>query len=384
MLTWEYPPRIVGGISRVVEGLSRALVRLGVEVHVITNEMPGSPGEASDQGVLVHRVPIESPAPNFHSWVLLMNHYFAKRAGRLSREVGQIDFVHVHDWLVLPVGAETKWYLGSSLVSTLHSLEFKRSGGVSTPESKMVDSFEWWITYESARIIVCSSSMKEDTKRHFGVPDDKIRLIPIGIDPSRFQSVVVNRDAVRAKFGISRDEKLVLFVGRLTSQKGCEYLVRAIPQVARYHNVKLLVVGEGYFREELERIAASSPEPWRTRFAGFLADETVTELFLSSDVLVVPSVYEPFGVVALEAMAAGLPVVVSSIDGLVEIVKHEENGILVYPRESSSIAWGISRVLSDPANTARLTENAKKDIAKRFAWEAVAKQTVNVYLESVS
>src|SRR5579864_2837399 len=216
MLSWEYPPRIVGGISRVVEGLSRSLTQIGHEVHVITTEMPGSPLEESDKGVFVHRVPIETPTPTFHTWVMMMNHYFSKRAGRLVRETGNFDIIHVHDWLVLPSGAEIKTFLSTALVSTLHSLEFKRSSGINTPESKMVDSLEWWATYESAIIIVCSSSMRYDSRNQFHLPDDKIRVIPIGIDSNKFSDIQVNKHLVREKYGVNPGEKVVLFVGRLT------------------------------------------------------------------------------------------------------------------------------------------------------------------------
>jgi glycogen(starch) synthase len=379
MLTWEYPPRIVGGIAKVVEGLSKSLTKLGVEVHIITNEMPGSPMEETDEGVLVHRVRVDSPAPNFHAWILLMNHYFSKRAGSLAKEVGGFDIVHAHDWLVLPSGAENKSFLNTKLVSTLHSLEYRRAGPVISPEGRMIESLEWWMTFESSVIIVCSRSMKEDTKWKYQVPENKIVVIPNGINPNKFKGLSPNRDEVRGKYGIAPSDKLVLFVGRLTHQKGCEYLVRAIPFVAKYHNVKLLVVGDGYMRGELESEANRTGEGWRIKFTGFISDSDVSDLMLSSDLMAIPSVYEPFGVVALEAMAAGLPVVASDVDGLSEIIKHEQNGILVYPRDPSSISWGISRVISDPSNARRLLENAKNDIEEKYAWDAIAKVTLEEY-----
>ncbi len=382
MLSWEYPPRIIGGISRVVEGLSRAIVRSGHEVHVITPEMPGLPLEDTDQGVFVHRVRIESPTPTFQTWVMMMNHYFAKRVGRLVNEIGDFDVVHVHDWLVIPSGSEVKAFRNTTMVSTLHSLEFKRSGGVNTPEIKMVDSLEWWITFESTFIIVCSKSMKNDTVKRFSVPENKISVIPIGVDSGKFLEAKVDRDLVRSKYGVNQTERLVLFVGRLTEQKGCEYLIRAIPLVSKQLDVKLIVVGDGSYRAELENVA-KAVDGNRVRFTGFLSDTDLTELYLCSDAMVIPSIYEPFGVVALEAMAAGLPVVASNVDGLGEIVVHESNGILVFPKDASSIAWGISRILSDIPNTQRLTQNAKNDIRSRFSWDAVAKVTLDLYSQAL-
>jgi glycogen synthase len=384
MFTWEYPPRIIGGIARVVEGLSKALANRGIEVHVVTNEMPGSPLEENDNGVLVHRVEISTPAPNFHSWVLLMNHYFAKRAGLLGREVGHFDIVHAHDWLVLPSTVESKNFFHCTMVSTLHSLEYMRSGGVTSLEGKMIESFEWWLTYDSSLIIVSSNAMKRDTKWKYKVPDDKICVIPIGIDPTKFLTASPNKERVRERFGVSTSDKLILFVGRLTHQKGCEYLIRSIPYVAKYHNVKLIIVGDGYMRGELEYIAQSTGEAWRIRFTGFISDSEVVDLMMSSDVMVIPSVYEPFGVVALEAMAARLPIVASNVDGLAEIVKHEYNGILVYPRDSSSISWGISRILSEPANTQRLLDNGIKELSRQYTWDAVTTLTLECYKKALS
>jgi glycogen synthase len=384
MLTWEYPPRIVGGISRVVEGLSRALVTLGAEAHVITAEMPGSPLEEDDQGVYVHRVKIESPAPSFQAWVLLMNHYFAKRAGKLAGEVGSFDIVHVHDWLVHPCGAEVKSFLGSTLVSTLHSLEYRRSGNSTAPESQMVESLEWWVTYESKLVTVCSESMKRDTKWKYNVPEDKIVVIPNGVNLSKYESVKVNKHQARAKWGVNGSEKLLLFVGRLTHQKGVEYLIRAIPSVAKSHNVRLIVVGDGYMRGQLESEANATGQGWRMRFTGFISDSDVVELLLSSDVMVIPSVYEPFGVVALEAMASSLPVVASNVDGLAEIVEDEETGILVKPRDSASISGGISKILSDPVNAKRMVANARAEVSKRYTWDAIANSVLKTYRDALA
>lgn len=383
MFTWEYPPRIVGGIARVVEGLSKALTKQGIEVHVVTNEMPGSPMEQDDQGVFVHRVPIGSPAPNFHTWVLLMNHFFAKRAGLLAKEYGPFDIVHAHDWLVLPASVETKNFFGCKLVSTLHSLEYKRAGGVNSPEGRMIESFEWWLTYESSIVIVCSNSMKGDTKWKYNVPEDKIWVIPIGLDPSKFKNANPNKNEVRARYGIGGSDKVILFVGRLTHQKGCEFLIRAMPSVAKYHGARLVVVGDGYMRGELEYIANTTGEGWRIKFTGFLSDSEVVDLMKSSDAMAIPSVYEPFGVVALEGMAARVPIVASDVDGLAEIIKHEYTGILVYPKDSSSISWGISRILSDPANTSRIVENASKELTKQYTWDAVASLTLESYMKAL-
>jgi glycogen synthase len=247
----------------------------------------------------------------------------------------------------------------------------------------MVESFEWWLTYESSVVIVCSDSMKSDARMRYSVPEDKIFVIPIGVDPSKFEKSSLNREMIRERLGVGGWKKFALFVGRLTHQKGCEYLIKAIPFVARYYDVKLVIVGDGYMRGDLEQVAKSTGESWRIQFTGFLPDSEVVDLMLSADVMVVPSVYEPFGVVALEAMAAKTPIVASQVDGLAEIVTHEKTGILVYPRDSSSIAWGISRIFSDPVNTKRLVDEAAEELSSRFTWDAVAIRTLECYKKAL-
>ncbi len=138
---------------------------------------------------------------------------------------------------------------------------------------------------------------------------------------------------------MNQGEKLILFVGRLTQQKGCEYLIRAIPQISKQFNVKLVVVGDGSYRGELETLA-KTVNGQKILFTGFLPDDDLSELFLCADVMAIPSIYEPFGVVALEAMAAGLPVVASNVDGLGEVIVHEKNGILVFPKDRLLLGVG--------------------------------------------
>ncbi|MGQ9468285.1 MAG: glycosyltransferase family 4 protein [Nitrososphaerales archaeon] len=378
MLTWEYPPRIIGGISRHVEGLSEALVRKGLEVHIVTPDFPGAPYEENVKGVYVHRVSVETPAPDFSTWAMLMNHYLVKRAADIANSIDGFELVHVHDWLVALAGIEAKHFLNADLITTLHSLEFKRAGSISSPFSRMVDSIEWWSTYESKMIIVCSGSMKRDLMYKFNIPEEKVKVIPNSIDNSKFD-IHVDKNAVRSRYGVYDNERLVLFLGRLTSQKGCEHLIKAMHHLPPHLNAKLIIVGDGWMRSDLEREVFSSGLGWRVKFTGFLPDSEVVQLLKSADVLVVPSVYEPFGIVALEGMAAGVPVVASNVDGLYEVIKHDYNGVHVYPRDPSSIAWGINRVLSDASYAQWLVKNAKSNILERYNWDFIASVTIDVY-----
>jgi len=269
------------------------------------------------------------------------------------------------------------------MVLTVHSTEVGRAQGLHSPDSFSINGIEWWATYEADRVIVCSQSMKSEVCGHFNLPWDKVDVIPNAIDASKYYTSV-DRGSVRQRYGVGWGEKLILCVGRLVPQKGIEYFIGAIPSIAsRYPEAKFIIVGEGWSRDFLEAEARASGHGKKIRFTGFVPDKEVIDLMTSADVLVVPSVYEPFGIVALEGMATGVPVVASQVGGLSEVIEHDRTGIFVYPRSSKSITWGVDRILSDPSHAKWLTENAKDELQKAYSWEAVAMKTVEVYRKLV-
>jgi glycosyltransferase involved in cell wall biosynthesis len=379
MTTWEYPPRIVGGIARHCEGLAKALVKQGHEVHVFTLDFPGTPEYEEVEGIRIYRTRSEVGHPNFLTWVLLFNHYIEKRLAGASQLV-DFDILHVHDWLTAPCSIGFKHFRKKPLVFTAHSTENGRSG-LHIPDSYTIDGLEWWSTYEANKIIVASGSMKGEVCGHFHVPDNKVEIIPNGIDAGKFD-VSVDKGAVRARYGVQPYEKLVLCVGRLVPQKGIEYLIHAVPIVARRRpEAKFIIAGDGWYRDHLQWIANTTGHRWRITFTGFIPDWDLIALTKSADVLVVPSVYEPFGIVALEGMAAGVPVVASQVGGLTEFIEHDRTGVLAYARNPESIAWGIDHVLSNPGHADWLVKNAREVVQKTYSWEAIAKRTGKIYKE---
>jgi glycogen(starch) synthase len=381
-LTWEFPPRVVGGIARHCEGLAKALVKQNHEVHLFTLDFPGSPNYEEMDGVKVYRASTELGHPNFLTWVLLFNHFLTKRVADVTSTV-DFDVMHVHDWLAAFSGISFKHYMKKPMVLTVHSTEVGRAQGLHSPDSFSINGIEWWAMYEADRVIVCSQSMKNEICNHFNLPWEKVDVIPNAIDATKYQ-ISVDRGAVRQRYGVGYGEKLILCVGRLVPQKGIEYFIRAIPSIAkRYPEAKFVIVGEGWSRDILEAEARAGGQNRKIQFTGFASDREVINLMTSADVLVVPSVYEPFGIVALEGMATGVPVVASKVGGLSEVIEHDRTGLFVYPRNPESIAWGIDRVLSDPDHAKWLTENAKDKLHKAYSWEAVAMKTVEVYRKVV-
>jgi glycosyltransferase involved in cell wall biosynthesis len=381
-LTWEYPPRVVGGIARHCEGLARALVQLKHDVHLFTLDFPGAPGYEEMHGVKVYRASTELGHPNFLTWVLLFNHFLSKKMADASQKV-DFDVMHIHDWLPAFSGISFKHYLNKPMVLTVHSTEVGRAQGLHSPDSFSINGIEWWSNYEANMVIVCSQSMKDEICNHFNLPQTKVEVIPNAIDATQYHTDA-DSTQVRRLYGVGQGEKLVLCVGRLVPQKGMEYFIRAIPLIDKqFPKAKYVIVGEGWSRDILESEARITGLNHKIRFTGFLSDQAVIDLMSSADVLVVPSIYEPFGIVALEGMATGVPVVASNVGGLSEVINHERTGVFVYPRSPESIAWGIERVLSDPEHAKWLADNAKEKLHKAYSWEAVAMKTVEVYKKVV-
>ena len=379
MLSWEFPPRIVGGIARHCYGLARSLVKMGHEVRMITLEFPGSPDFEYVDGIAVHRVRIELGHPDFLTWVLLFNHFMEKYAARLNAGT-RSDVIHAHDWLVSAASISMKHFLGKPLVFTVHSTEVGRSRGLKGANSYTIDGLEWWSTFEASRVIVTSESMRREVVEHFRLPPGKVHKIPNGVDVEKF-NLEFDRESFRSRY-VSSGERIVLFVGRLTPQKGVEYLIKALPMILQSHpEVKLVIVGDGWMSDDLKSLARSTGRPEKIYFTGFLPEQDLIKTLLSADVLVIPSVYEPFGIVALEGMAAGIPVVASNVDGLSEVVHHGRNGVLTYPADPKSIAWGVDRILSDRDYAKRLVENAKREVFRKYSWDAIARETIKVYEE---
>jgi len=378
-ITWEYPPRIVGGIARHVEDLTKALAKLGHEVSVVSLEFPGAPSYEELDGVKIYRAPSDVGHPHFLTWALLFNNSIEKRLADIDED---FDVLHVHDWLTAPSGISAKHFLRRPLVATLHSTEYGRST-LQSIDSFTIDSWEWWTTYEANKVIVTTYSMRHEVCGHFHAPWEKVWIIPNAVDVSKFRASV-DRNAVRARYNVGPNEKLVLYVGRLVPQKGVEFLIQAVPRIGgRFHDAKFVIVGEGWLRGHLESLANSMGQRWRINFTGFIPDSELIALLRSADVLVIPSVYEPFGIVALEGMAAGVPVVASQVGGLAEVVEHDKTGEYVYMRNPESIAWGVERVLSNPDHAAWLVKNGHEAVERVYSWEAVAKKTTELYEDVV-
>lgn len=390
MLSWEYPPRLVGGIARHVQELSEALAAQGVQVHVVTATHPDTPDETVENGVHLHRVGAPPPLHgDFLQGVWAMNAAFEARAdaliadllhGKPAQRQREPILLHAHDWLAHPAAKALKHRHKLPLIATIHATEHGRHGGIHSDLSRTIHQLEWELSYEAWRVIVCSEFMRGEVMYALNTPYDKIDVIPNGIRAEKFQFEFpeAERQMFRARFA-APNQPLIFFVGRMVREKGVQVLLQAMPIVrAELPNANLVVVGGGY-RAHLEEFVRFCHLEDAVQFTGFIPDSDLLRLYRVVDVAVYPSLYEPFGIVALEAMAAGAPVVVSDAGGLKEVVRHEETGILTYAGNAESLAWGILRTLQDPAAAQRRARNAQKAVQREFNWKRIAQQTQQVY-----
>lgn len=381
ILTWEFPPRIIGGISAHVYNLSRSLAAHGVRVYVATCDFPGAASHETLDGVEVFRVDsYKNPSPDFATWVYLMNVNMQKEAAALIRSLdGKIDIIHAHDWLVATAAIGLKHVFRRPLFATIHSTETGRRNGIHLDYERMIQETEAWLTYEAWKVICCSDYMISHVQWAFGLPPDKLVMVPNGVDHETYSKYEKeDLGQFRSRFALP-EEKIVLFVGRLVYEKGVHVLVNAAPKVLDRVNAKFIIVGNGYMKDQLSGLVKGMGLANKVIFTGFVDDDTLRRLQICANVSVVPSLFEPFGIVALEAMAARSPVVVSDIGGLSEIVEHDVSGVKVYASNPDSLAWGIIKVLTDDGYANWIRTNAYKKIQEKYDWNRIAQQTKTIY-----
>lgn len=378
MLSWEFPPKVVGGLARHVEELSVALVKAGHEIHVVTANAPDAPGFEIYKGIKVYRVKSQRPEHlNFIDEIMHLNFGMLEIASHLLR-TEMFDYVHAHDWLVAHAGITLKRAFSTPLIATIHATEHGRWNGIHNDLQNYIHSMEWLLNFESISTIVCSYFMKDQLQKIFNLPSDKIYVLPNGVEKDKF-NFNFDQWSFRRKFA-SDHEKLVMSAGRMVPEKGFQTLVDAAARVLpNFHNVKFVISGKGGMLENLRARADYMGISDRVWFVGYMSDEDLNKLFVVSDLAVFPSLYEPFGITALEAMAAGTPVVVADSGGLGEIVDHGYTGIKTYTGNPESLAWGILELLYNPDYAYKIRENAYNKALNVFNWDKIATDTISVY-----
>ena len=383
MLTWEYPPRVVGGIARVVHDLSHRLIKDGHEVTVVTYKEGNVEDFEDDNGVKVYRVNNYMINPNnFIDWIMQLNFNLISKATEIINKEGPFDVIHAHDWLVAYAAKTLKDSFKTPIIATIHATEAGRNSGIHDEVQRYINDTEWMLTYESTEVIVNSNYMKSELQRLFGLPYEKINVVPNGVNLNLYNGV--EKDYNFRRQYAADNEKIILYVGRLVYEKGIQNLIAAMPKVLNgYHDSKLIIAGKGgmidELRDEVRRLNIEN----KVYFTGYLNLNQVTKMYKCADVAVFPSTYEPFGVVALEGMLSGTPVVVSDVGGLNEIVQHRENGMKSYAGNPNSIADSILELLYNPGLGAEVSRAAKAKVKAQYNWNKISQDTHFIYQKAI-
>lgn len=390
MLSWEYTPHIVGGLGKHVVELVPPLIEDGVEVHLVvpnlgggafTEPLPMPDGSPATNGSRVYRINASGMQGDFFTNTWHDNILVAEFCHRLIRHEGGFDLIHDHDWLSGFAAISLKRDFHIPMIATIHATEMGRNRGNLYGEmQRSIHQAEWWLTYEAWRIITCSQYMAWEVETYFGAPPAKIDIIPNGVDPRRFDAL---RGTDLSQFRLAwalPDQPIVYYVGRMVPEKGLSVLIDAVPYVMReWPGVKFVLAGGGGYANDLKAQAQKLGVAGNVIFPGRISDEVRDGLFMVADCAVFPSLYEPFGIVALEAMAAGAPVVVSDVGGLSEVVDLHETGVKVHPNDPQSLAWGILHTLKYPQWSAQRVQNAERVAREQYNWHRIADMTRAVY-----
>jgi glycosyltransferase involved in cell wall biosynthesis len=384
-LSWESLHSIaVGGVAVHVTEMAAALERRGHEVHVFTRLGAWQSTYELIHGVHYHRCPIELN-PDFVTEINNMSNGLIYFLGETEAYQGaSFDIVHGHDWLTAKAVVQAKNDRHARTVLTLHSTEYGRCGNNSYDgRSGAIRDMEAEGAYCADLVITVSGALADEVKWLYGVPDWKLRTVHNGINCERFDGYI-DPGVCRSSYGVGPIDPMVLYVGRMSTQKGPDLLLEAVPGILEHRsNAKIVFVGDGDMKPYLEHRARELGVDQAVRFPGAMsADGDLINLFKSTDVVCVPSRNEPFGMVVLEAWAAGKPVVVTENGGPRYFTSHGEDGFVVYPNPPS-ICWGINTIFGDFEHARWMGERGRAKAAYGFSWEMVAGQSEGIYRELV-
>ncbi|OQY45325.1 MAG: hypothetical protein B6242_10695 [Anaerolineaceae bacterium 4572_78] len=386
--SWEFPPFFNGGLGVHVAELTPRLAEAEVAMHVITQTHESTQLYDNPQpNLFIHRVDTShiNNDGNIYDLAKQVNPLLEETGNKLWQELNGFDIIHVHDWLVGFAGICLKNSHACPLLTTFHATEKGRyrSPTLHNGLSQSINQTEQNLANESDKIIVCSQFMLREVSDLFGVPAEKMVVIPNGINlPSHSYSQ--EEVAEFREEHLSAQAPLIFSIGRLVFEKGYHVLIGAMPQVLEeFPQAKLIIAGKGPEFNHLNTIAQNLNISDHVHLPGFISEEERIKFLLAASCTVFPSLYEPFGIVALEGMVFQKPVIASRVGGMAEIIEHEKTGILMDSDSSDSAAWCIINTLQNPVLAQARVANAYRLVEKKYSWRSIAENTKVVYEDMV-
>ncbi len=392
-LGWEFPPFSLGGLGVACEGLIRALTEQDIEVLLVLPRSQESTINkchiiATDDGPLLRKLSIDVLLQPYMTSYTYQEEYVKqiKQAGspslygenifaeveRYARVVSSLvdtqdfDIIHAHDWMSFKAGVLAKIVSGKPLVVHVHATEFDRTGGNGV--NQLVYDIERWGMHAADKVIAVSQFTKNKIVEHYGIEPHKVMVI---------HNAIAHHDASDHDHGpLEQSGPMVLFLGRLTLQKGPDYFITAAQELLKHRpDVRFVVAGSGDMEHTLIDRVAQAGISDKVLFSGQLSGADVDRAYRRADVFVMPSVSEPFGLTALEAMKHGTPVILSKQSGVSEVVGH---ALKVDFWDINEIVNKVIGVLDHGVLKQELIDNAQREIQK-FSWHESAAKCIDVY-----
>ncbi len=383
MLSWEYPPLVVGGLGRHVEALARELASQGHDVRVVTRGDSATARAETRDGVRIVRAAVDPLAIDFTTetllaWSQASEHALLRAALPLVRR-WRPDVVHGHDWLVAQTAVTLAQATGAPLIATLHATEAGRhQGWLPDPLNLAIHSVERWLARYAGQVITCSTSMRDEVIQLFELPPERVIVVPNGIDAARWTATTRAKAAARA--GLGGDGPLLVYAGRLVHEKGVQTLLRAVRPLRESHpGLRLAVAGTGVHEPTLHALAKRLRVARAVDWLGNVSEMELPALLGAADAVVVPSLYEPFGIVALEAAIAGAPLAVAETGGLRDLAASGVAAASFPAGDVEALASAVGKLLVDPAAARRAAARAARLVRRNYTWHTVAAHTAEAY-----
>ncbi|NHN28993.1 glycosyltransferase family 4 protein [Paenibacillus agricola] len=366
MISWEYPPQFSGGLGIHCQALVQELVKQGVFIDYY---LPSSVHTEFDipDGMVIHRVDIDQPFPAYlPSDNIIWKSVEQFRVGleKIFRPEG-VNLIHAHDWMGVHAAKSINELYHVPLLWTVHSTEYDRAVGLS-PHPGIV-AIEQDAVQSTTHIITVSARAKATLEANYNANPGAISVIYNGIEMAYFQNSL-NRD-------YNRTDGNVLFLGRVTGQKAPDDFLQAARLVLAERDVRFMITGDGEMLGPLRRRARSWKIDKHVTFTGTLTGEPLLECYRNAQIYVLPSISEPFGITVLEAMASGVPTIITTTTGAGEIVQNVHR---VEPRSPGQLAKAILKLLDNPDLRMALALEGVREV-RQFSWKAVADQTHQLY-----
>ncbi len=384
-ITFEYPPFLKGGAGNYAHNLTRELAKLGHEIHVITPRVGACARESFEEGVFLHRVDfINRPFLEVLSLWLSLRKNFSS----LQKQAGGFDIVHDNGLSGFSLSRKA---VSAPRVVTIHHLArttLKTLGGGLVSrlknirgESGISPFIEPFCIRRADQIVAVSQFTRQDIIDVFGIPASRIEVIYHGVHLDDFVFPEKAGSTLRDTLGIT-SQPMILFVGNLSPRKGVDTLLKALPSVLREIDVKLVLAGD-WNQLPYQQLARTLGISDKVLFLGRVPDDKLRLLYASCDLFVLPSRLEGLGIVILEAMAAGKPIVASNVGGIPELIESGHNGILVEAGNEGALASAMIKVLNDRSLARAMGQNNIQKVRQLYSWDIAARKTEHLYRELI-